>query len=108
MAAEHLAVVGERGCRAGTLRSVTKGGDTHRKCLACGRGFKNKQAVRRHLGWCEAYLAQPRWRCGGCEERTKVGEDYPDVPCPKCGADDWYDVTGQAQEEPERINGRFA
>lgn len=35
-----------------------------RKCLACGRGFRNKQAARAHLRFCAAYL---RWKAGRAE-----------------------------------------
>jgi len=63
-------------------------------------------SMRSHMQFCEEYMAHSRWRCGNCEMRTKIGDEYPDESCNYCGADAWY-----AKEDPpiqERgPDGRF-
>lgn len=49
-------------------------------CHFCDRWFKNKQAVRRHLGYCKTYLnaevdnrswtREELWQCAQCRERN--------------------------------------
>lgn len=43
-----------------------------RKCIYCGRWFKNKQAVRAHLRHCEEYQAA-QWK------RMQSDGDVPDI-----------------------------
>lgn len=43
-----------------------------RRCIYCGRWFKNKQAVRAHLRHCDEYRATQ-------SKRLQSGEDVPDL-----------------------------
>ncbi len=85
-----------------------------RRCRFCDRWFKNKQAVRRHLGYCKDYLnAEHRevpWRrerlfqCDWCrhyqgtestpvvtvEETHQIVATYGG--CPSCGRNAWVRV----------------
>ena len=82
-----------------------------RTCNFCERWFKNKQAVRRHLGYCKEYLNAERrerpwtrvelYQCAACV--TNYGTDYtPTVTheemheqaathggCGFCGRNEW-------------------
>ncbi len=96
-----------------------------RPCRFCSRWFKNKQAVRRHLGYCPTYQAQPgrkRWervdlyQCASCldwlgsEQAAKLSEAEmyatAGTGCPSCGwrgpwtSAGWTLVPGGAGAQP--------
>jgi len=82
-----------------------------RTCHFCQRWFKNKQAVRRHLGYCRDYLnaehTNPPWtrvplvQCASCVQnfgadfaaRLTHAEMHDALVtyrgCPMCGANWW-------------------
>lgn len=85
-----------------------------RQCRFCERWFKNRQAVRRHLGYCQLYLEAPRpaetWtrapvvQCEQCvvavgpdhtqrvtqEEMHEFHAEYGG--CPSCSGQTWVDA----------------
>ena len=66
-----------------------------RRCNFCFRWFKNKQAIKAHLQFCESYLFKKGlidvWVCENCGNEVK--REPPRGPCQECHANSWIKKT---------------
>jgi hypothetical protein len=94
-----------------------------RTCAFCNRWFKNKQAVRRHLGYCRDYLPHTSRGQDGARDRTfrcaacvsvlgaaavpRITQDEMHAHsaatggCPTCGNNLWADAGWRRRPETE-------
>ena len=67
-----------------------------RQCHFCERWFKNKQAVRRHLGFCKDYLTasydEKPWRRVELLQCAHCKQAYGDDITPKITSDEMHEL----------------